>query len=485
MVSLTLKSQNDGQCTTLEALEVPNTCNVTSPPVSEEILKSMAAKCQDLADARLSATFQEHQISVLIGSDAYWKVATRQISWISPSLIAVETVLGWTVQGAQLESPSTSTAHSSTMFLSLGEAPPEDAAADFELSSMWRLETIGIQGTSENLGFNDPAIHQFYHGICKASDRYEVPLLIREPGLDVSDNNYRLAEQRHCMQPKCFRDIKKACLQMVIREEDRDALRFLWVENLPNKEDPLPQIVHWRMTTVPFGATSSPFFLAATLRHHLKECKEQFPDTVAKLVDAFYVDDLVVRIDNAEQAKRIYAETRSILAGAGMELRKWASSLSSLRNQILEDNVAFETEGGDPCNMKVLGMQWDRSDHSVVLSADNIAIFVSKKPVTKRTMLQSFARLYDPLGFLAPFTVRAKIIFQDLWKLQHPWDSPLPTAQRNAWNSWCGELSDLRRICLPRHAFTMKYTEHDTRGLHVFTDASLRVYGPAVYVRSL
>ncbi|KAH9383928.1 hypothetical protein HPB48_025859 [Haemaphysalis longicornis] len=43
------------------------------------------------------------------------------------------------------------------LFLSLGEAPPEGAAADVELSFMWRLEAIGIQGTSENLGFNDPA----------------------------------------------------------------------------------------------------------------------------------------------------------------------------------------------------------------------------------------------------------------------------------------------------------------------------------------
>ncbi|XP_077548006.1 uncharacterized protein LOC144160659 [Haemaphysalis longicornis] len=193
-VSLTLKSQHDGQRITIEALEVPNICNVTSPPVSEEILTSMAAKCQVAADARLSATFQEHQISVLIGSDAYWKVATGLISRISPSLTAVETVLGWTVQGAQLESPSPSTAHSSALFLSLGEAPPEDAAADVELSSMWRLEAIGIQGSSENSGFNDPAILQFQQGVRKASDRYEVPLLIRELGLDVSDNNYRLAE---------------------------------------------------------------------------------------------------------------------------------------------------------------------------------------------------------------------------------------------------------------------------------------------------
>ncbi|XP_077564559.1 uncharacterized protein LOC144180026 [Haemaphysalis longicornis] len=93
-VSLTLKSQHDGQRITIEGLEVPNICNVTSPPVSEYILNSMAAKCHVAADARLSDTFQEHQISGLIWSDAYWKVATGRISRICPSLTAVETVLG-------------------------------------------------------------------------------------------------------------------------------------------------------------------------------------------------------------------------------------------------------------------------------------------------------------------------------------------------------------------------------------------------------
>lgn len=80
-----------------------------------------------------------------------------------------------------------------------------------------------------------------------------------------------------------------------------------------------------------------------------------------------------------------------------------------------------------------------------MLSADNVATFVSTKPVT---MLQ-FARLYVPLGFLAPFTTRTKIIFQELWKLQHLWDSALLTAQLNAWNSWSSELNDLGRMCLP------------------------------------
>ncbi|KAH9371729.1 hypothetical protein HPB48_015415 [Haemaphysalis longicornis] len=58
-----------------------------------------------------------------------------------------------------------------------------------------------------------------------------------------------------------------------------------------------------------------------------------------------------------------------------------------------------------------------------------MAAFINTKPTTKRTLLQTFARIYHPLGFLAPITVRAVVIFQDLWKLRHPWDSSLQPGQ--------------------------------------------------------
>ncbi|XP_064472609.1 uncharacterized protein LOC135387252 [Ornithodoros turicata] len=63
-------------------------------------------------------------------------------------------------------------------------------------------------------------------------------------------------------------DIRKAYLQIQIRPEDRDALRFLWGQELPSSSNPYPATQEWRMTRVPFGASSSPFLLAATLHHH-------------------------------------------------------------------------------------------------------------------------------------------------------------------------------------------------------------------------
>ncbi|XP_035208352.1 uncharacterized protein LOC118183049 [Stegodyphus dumicola] len=68
-------------------------------------------------------------------------------------------------------------------------------------------------------------------------------------------------------------DIEQAFLQISLSPEDRDAVRFLWANNLTDK-DGKPNTKILRMTRVLFGATSSPFLLAATIKHHINTFKE-------------------------------------------------------------------------------------------------------------------------------------------------------------------------------------------------------------------
>ena len=58
-------------------------------------------------------------------------------------------------------------------------------------------------------------------------------------------------------------DIEKAFLQIGVKEEDRDAVRFLF--NIKGTEK------HLRFTRVPFGVEASPFLLGATLQHHFEQ----------------------------------------------------------------------------------------------------------------------------------------------------------------------------------------------------------------------
>ena len=63
-------------------------------------------------------------------------------------------------------------------------------------------------------------------------------------------------------------DIEKAFLMISVNQRDRDALRFLWVDNVQQRE---PKIITLRFTRVVFGVSSSPFLLNATIRHHLEK----------------------------------------------------------------------------------------------------------------------------------------------------------------------------------------------------------------------
>ncbi|XP_077531270.1 uncharacterized protein LOC144143379 [Haemaphysalis longicornis] len=221
-------------------------------------------------------------------------------------------------------------------------------------------------------------------------------------------------------------NIKQAYRQLLIRPEDRDALRFLWAERLPTRDNPASPIVTWRMTRIQFGASSSPFLLAATVRHRLQVCREQYTETVALLERAFYVDDLIIVVPSVETAIQVYEEARKIFSEGGMEIQKWASSSEELGHQFERDNVVIENEAGDAIMMKVLGVAWERVGDCIYLSTKDASEFATANPSTKRTVLQMFARMYDPLGSFAPFTLTAKLVFQDLWKKSRSWDERLP-----------------------------------------------------------
>ena len=63
-------------------------------------------------------------------------------------------------------------------------------------------------------------------------------------------------------------DKKKAFLQFEVVPEDRDALRFLWVEDI---NDENLNIREPRFNRVIFGAGPSPFLFNATLHHHINQ----------------------------------------------------------------------------------------------------------------------------------------------------------------------------------------------------------------------
>jgi hypothetical protein len=85
-------------------------------------------------------------------------------------------------------------------------------------------------------------------------------------------------------------------------------------------------------------------------------------------------------------------------------------------------------------------------------------------------------RLFDPMGFMACITIRAKILLQDVWRSQTDWDQKIPAEYENRWDQW-KELLSLKWE-IPR---CIKLKRSNVTHLHTFCDASETACCAVVY----
>lgn len=104
---------------------------------------------------------------------------------------------------------------------------------------------------------------------------------------------------------------------------------------------------------------------------------------------------------------------------------------------------------------------------------------INNKAQTKRNVLCAIASLFDPLQFLAPFTVRAKVLMQEIWMAGVDWDDELPENLKIKWEKWVSELPQLSNVAVPR-CLRRAYPENIE--LHLFSDASNDAFASVAYL---
>lgn len=158
---------------------------------------------------------------------------------------------------------------------------------------------------------------------------------------------------------------------------------------------------------------------------------------------------------------------------------KWASNHSDLMPANVQQ---AETDGSKVINsdkmVKTLGVQWFPHQDEFRFTTSNFEDLT--RTMTKRAVLSNTARLFDPLGWLAPITITAKILMQDLWILKCGWDSVLPVEMKDRWLEYCNSLSMLSALSVSR--WLGPPCDSDSQ-IHGFSDASSRAFAAAVYLR--
>ena len=230
-----------------------------------------------------------------------------------------------------------------------------------------------------------------------------------------------------------------------------------------------------------FGVNLSPFQAQYVLRQHAKKFQGDYPIAAETILHSTYMDDSMDSIRNEERAIELYTQLARLLSAAGMYARKWLSNSARVLEQVpLQDRkseVDLETDPL-PC-AKTLGVWWQASEDAFT--------FTENAPedtmlYTKRNFLKKIATLFDPIGFLAPFTIRAKILLQDMWSAGLEWDDELNETLATSARAWFKELSDLQQLHIPR-CIQDKSKMLVRMSLQTFVDASESAYGSVVYSR--
>lgn len=575
IVKLSLENVWDNrQGIEIEAVVTPKVCTALMKVPGEHIQMEMKTRGLQLADC---AGDDKPELAVLIGSDYYWQIVSGRVERLTKSLVALESIFGWAVQGPVAVSSMTET---SCMHIQLSE----DAQIDNQLHAFWELESLGIINEKSESPEDVEALQRFEETSIFKDGRYQVELPWRQHHPPLQDN-YRIAKKRleslkrklskdvtlysrynevvedylnqgmaedvpreHASPPgsqiyylphhavlredkattklrvvfdasshedrspslnDClltgpnlnpdlmsilikFRlheiaymaDIKKAFLQISLSERDRDAVRFLWFTGPPTEEKDVTLRL-LRMTRVVFGASSSPFLLAATIRKHLRQYELEHPQVVEALSSSLYVDDFISSASGVTEAHTVTTTARNIMSAAGMELCKWMTNSPELKEKWQQGlmDCAVHPESHVSV-LKVLGMVWRPATDDFVFDLRGLLDILKERENTKRSVLQSSARIFDPLGFLTPFTIRIKCLFQEMWERGIKWDEKLPLDLTKKWQQWCSELPQLHQLSIPRWYQThIPRQDGQVLRLHVFCDSSERAYSAVAYLQ--
>lgn len=278
-------------------------------------------------------------------------------------------------------------------------------------------------------------------------------------------------------------DIQSMFHRVRVEPRDCDALRFLWWRG----GDLSAELVEYRMVKHIFGATSSPSVVNFCLKKTAM-MEEQQNTEIANVIDRnMYVDDLMKSTETAADAISLANKVSKQLDKGGFHLTKWCSNDRRVIAAIPESERAktvVNLELQQLPTQSALGMKWNIEDDKFVWEiSDKLMSATSKKPVTRRCMVSIVYSLFDPLGFIAPYIMKAKLILQMLSRKKIGWDEPLEENENVQWTRWLDDLAKLKGVTVDRCFKPKGFAQVQETQLHLFSDASRQGYSAAAYFR--
>lgn len=269
-------------------------------------------------------------------------------------------------------------------------------------------------------------------------------------------------------------DIRQMYRNIIMAEKHRDFQRIVW------RFHPDDELKDYRLNTVSYGVSSSPFLALRTIEQLSITEGQAFPLGAQVLSTDTYVDDIPTGAASVNEALELQSQVIALLLKGGFELRKWASNEPKLLSHLPPEHCATQAstsfDADSHAIIKVLGLNWDSSSDQLQYKVN-----LSSDRCSKRQILSELARVFDPLGLLCPVVFLAKCLIQRLWLLGLDWDQEPPEDIIAMWRQFSTQLGSLSTLALPRritHSHAVAYQ------LHGFADASLSGYAAVIYLQA-
>ncbi|XP_062703529.1 uncharacterized protein LOC134285982 [Aedes albopictus] len=277
-------------------------------------------------------------------------------------------------------------------------------------------------------------------------------------------------------------DIREMFHQILVRQEDRQAQRFLFRSDTDSE----PEI--YVMDVVIFGASCSPCLAQFVKNKNARKHLQNYPTAANAIIRKHYVDDYFDSADTEAEAVALAKDVKKVHADAGFEIRNWVSNSSNVLEQLGEAELKMEKSLDAVSDTeRILGIMWRPETDSFGFSTvfrEDLKQYIEGAWPTKRIALRCIMSMFDPKQFLAPILIHGRILIQDLWRSGIGWDEKIGAAHYDRWLRWTGLFPLINNINVPRCYLGKLHPDaYDTVQLHVFADAGEEAYGCVAYFR--
>ncbi|XP_014676963.1 PREDICTED: uncharacterized protein LOC106816842 [Priapulus caudatus] len=224
-----------------------------------------------------------------------------------------------------------------------------------------------------------------------------------------------------------------------------------------------------------------------------ERCRDSYPEAADMIRDSTYMDDLIDSCEGASRGIKLAEDVSTVMGTGNFRIKGWRFTGGNGTGS----SVPLLPSGGD--SVRVLGMLWDNVadefHYRVKINFSKKKKGVRMEPdvrcqdlgaslpatLTRRLVLEQVMGIFDPYGFLVPFTMKAKFLLRETWIWRLGWDDPLPEVLRQKWEEFFSGMYGIEELAIsrcvkPRGAVGAPI-------MITFSDGSEKGYGAAAYLR--